>query len=391
MKNSVHKIIKSNNCFKCGMCKSVCQFDAISVKANTKTGFYDIQVSNELCKNCGKCVKSCPAQNVENEINTNSPLGNYTELCLAHSLNDNVRNMATSGGVVNSIVRYMIDNDKIDSVLMIQEDINSEFNLCAVKITKENCDMLLNAPRKFASRYTSFPLLSKFEKNKDERLAVVGTPCQIKALKDFNVFKIGIACSGAVSYNATQFIKNEYADKDYHIYYRGKGWSGYNSLEKNDDIIETKHLGSNFEKLFSSQIFKNPACCNCDDHFAKYADISFFDYWNSEELKNEKKGNSAVIIRSEAAKQIFNDAVDKNYIEVKQKISENDAIKTQSLPLMFKEEKIGKKFPLNIFLKAISKINSSGLYKKLTLKQLMTISKIFRKVLNITKRIHKIK
>lgn len=389
MKHSVHKIIQSNHCFKCGMCKSVCPFGAISVKPNIKTGFYDVEVSNALCKDCGKCIKSCPAQ-TENTIKTKSPLGNYSALCLAHSLNDNVRHMATSGGAVNSIVRYMIDNDKIDSVLMIQEDINSAFNLNAVKITKENCDILLNAPRKFASRYTSFPLLSEFKKSQNERLAVVGTPCQIKALKDFDVFKIGIACSGAVSYNATQIIKNKYADKDYHIYYRGNGWTGYNSLVKKDTVIETKHLGSTFEKLFSSQIFKNPACCSCDDQFAKYADLSFFDYWNSEEIKNEKEGNSAVIIRSEKAKQIFSDAVDKKYIEIQQTISENDAIKTQTLPLMFKEEKIGKKFPLNIFLKAVSKINSSELYKKLSLKQLLTVSKLFRKVLNLTKRIHKI-
>lgn len=389
MKKSVEQIIKSNSCFKCGLCKSVCPFDAISIKANDKTGFYDVEVIDKLCKNCGKCTQHCPAQN--NNTDESSPIGKYNKLCLAHSGDNNVRYMATSGGVVNSIVRFMIDNDIVDSVLMIQENINSEFNLCAIKITKENCSTLINSPRKFASRYTHYPLLSEFDKAENERLAVVGTPCQIKAVKDFDVFKIGIACSGAVSYNATKIIKNKYADNDYHIYYRGKGWTGYNSLEKNDDVIETKHLGSNFEKLFSSQIFKNPACFNCDDQFAKYADISFFDYWNNEEIKNEKTGKSAVIIRSEKAKQIFDNAVKKGYIEVSQKISEEDAIKTQSLPLLFKQKKIGKKFPLNIFLKIITKINTSGFYKKMSTSQIMLVAKLFRKVLNITKRMHKIK
>lgn len=390
MKNSVNKIIKSNSCFKCGMCKSVCPFDAISVKANEKTGFYDIKINSTLCKDCGKCIKSCPAH-MHHTTSTKSPLGNYKALFLAHSLNNHVRTMATSGGVINSLVRYLIDKDILDSVLMIQEDINSVFNLSAVKITKENCDTLLNTPRKFASRYTSYPLLSELKKEKGERLAVVGTPCQIKAVKDFDVFKIGIACSGAISYNATKIIKNKYADDDYHIYYRGKGWSGYNSLEKDGNIIEAKHRDSNFEKLFSSQIFKNPACCSCDDHFAKYADISLFDFWNSEEMKKEKIGNSAVIIRSEKAEQIFNSAVKEKYIEIQQTISEDDALKTQALPLLFKEEKIGKKFPLNLFLKTIEKINSSGFYKKLSIKQMLMISKLFRKLLNLTKRIHKIK
>lgn len=390
MKNSVNKIIKSNRCFKCGMCKSVCPFDAISVNANEKTGFYDIKIDPALCKNCSKCLKTCPANNVQPK-STGAPLGNYRELFLAHSLNDNVRTMATSGGAVNSLVRYMIDKDIVDSVLMIREDIDSAFDLRSVKITKDNCDALLNAPRKFASRYTSYPLLSELKKENGERMAVVGTPCQIKAVRELDVFKIGIACSGAISYNATKIIKNRYAGEDYHIYYRGKGWSGYNSLEKDGTVIETKHLGSNFEKLFSSQIFKNPACCSCDDHFAKDADISFFDFWNSEEMKKEKIGNSAVIIRSEKAEQIFNGAVKEKYIEIQQTISEADAVKTQTLPLLFKEEKIGKKFPLNIYLKAIEKINSSGFYNKLSIKQMQLFSKLFRKILNLTKRIHKIK
>lgn len=112
-----------------------------------------------------------------------------------------------------------------------------------------------------------------------------------------------------------------------------------------------------------------------------------------EQRRNEKRkiGNSAVIIRSEKAEQIFNGAVKEKYIEIQQTISEADAVKTQTLPLLFKEEKIGKKFPINIYLKAIEKINASGFYNKLSIKQMQLFSKLFRKILNLTKRIHKIK
>ena len=44
--------------------------------------------------------------------------------------------------------------------------------------------------------------------------------------------------------------------------------------------------------MFSSQIFKNPACRECHDHFAEYSDISFCDFWNEEERRKEKEGNS---------------------------------------------------------------------------------------------------
>ncbi len=392
MENSVSEIIKTNKCYKCGMCKSICPFGAVSFKENKKTGFYDFNISQSLCKNCGKCLALCPGANPINK--TGSPVGKNKKIVLAHSKDENIRKAATSGGVVNSLLRYLIKNNIIDFALVVKEDNKNIFDSTAVKLTKDNIEKLSSAPRDFASRYVGVPVLAYLNADeiKNEKIAVVGTPCQIKAIESFNnIFKIGIACSGMISYNATKVIKQKYANNKYHIFYRGNGWPGYNSLILNNDVKETPHSKSDFEKLFSSQIFKNPACYNCNDQFATCADISLFDFWNKDEMKNEKTGNSAVIIRNDKAEKIFNGAINLNYIETVKIISEEDAVKTQGFPLEFKENKIAKKFPLNIFLKIINKINSSGFYKKLSVNQMIIISKIFTKVFNLTKRIHKLK
>src|SRR5699024_4597837 len=110
--------------------------------------------------------------------------------------------------------------------------------------------------------------------------AVVGTSCQTTALKlmggtsDLNIFKIGITCSGGMSYKATTEYKRIQNQQFAKMFYRGDGWPGKNSLITTNGNIEYPHNGSLFERMFSSQIFKNPGCRACKDHFAENADIS---------------------------------------------------------------------------------------------------------------------
>lgn len=120
MENSVSEIIKTNKCYKCGMCKSICPFGAVSFKENKKTGFYDFNISQSLCKNCGKCLALCPGANPINK--TGSPVGKNKKIVLAHSKDENIRKAATSGGVVNSLLRYLIKNNIIDFALVVKED-----------------------------------------------------------------------------------------------------------------------------------------------------------------------------------------------------------------------------------------------------------------------------
>ena len=183
----------------------------------------------------------------------------------------------------------------VDRVLMAGYDKNSRIETSGFWITKYN-DLAEN-PRNYASRYVIAPILEKLKDySNKEKIAVVGTPCQIRAISNWGgiqnnkVFRIGITCSGGMSYKATEQYKQIQHCKTGKMYYRGDGWPGKNSLQENEMTIEFDHLGSLFEVMFSSQIFKNPACRECHDHFAEYADISLCDFWNSEERIKEKEG-----------------------------------------------------------------------------------------------------
>lgn len=378
--NSVSKIIESKKCFACGMCYSVCPADAITVNADKKSGFFNIAVSDK-CVACKKCLSVCPA-NESREIDNNS-IGEYKSIFLAHSKNDKVRKMSTSGGVVNSIIRYIIENDVVKSAYIVKENIDCTFESEVIKIDKNNIDLLLNIPRSFASRYISYPVLSALKNEDKTDIAVVGTPCQINALAKYDaentILKIGIACSGATSYLATQIVKQKLLSDNSkaHIFYRGNGWPGCNSLVTEHKTIETAHGKSYFEKLYSSQIFRRKSCLDCYDHFAEQADISLFDFWNPQEMKTEKIGNSAVIVRTDKGQKILQNAIESNYIGIQSEITLREALDTQRTPLYFKKYKPYQK-RAGVYYKFAEIFRTLKLYKIMPL----SAYKYFCRILN---------
>lgn len=376
---SIEYIVQSKKCMACGVCSASCPKNAILMEYIDEDGLYMPVVQKKYCVQCGICLRLCPAINFHND---NSIMGEYSELLLAHSTNSTVRHWATSGGVINELVRYLLDQEIVDRVLMAGYDRASKIETSGIWIKKNND--LKDCPRNYASRYVVVPLLEKLkEYDKKEKIAVVGTPCQIRALSNWGkkqnskVFRIGITCSGGMSYKATEQYKRMQHCQAGKMYYRGDGWPGRNSLQEKEKTIDFEHLGSLFEVMFSSQIFKNPACRECHDHFAECADISFCDFWNKEEQKNEKEGNSCVIVRSMQAKQIVDGMIEAEKIEVVKKLEERDVIQSQLQVLRIKKGKAHNVVPYGLFTKLIDCIYQHGIYKKIGYKTYMRICRVY--------------
>lgn len=376
---TVAQIVQSENCVSCGVCSASCPKGAIQMEYIVRDGLYKPVIQEKSCIQCGVCLKVCPAANYWND---KSVMGEYSKLLLAHSTNGRVRHWATSGGVINEIVRYLLDQEIVSRVLMVGYDQASEIEASGIWITKDND--LKECPRNYASRYVVVPLLEKLrEYNKKEKIAVVGTPCQIRAishwgeLQNNKIFRIGITCSGGMSYKATEQYKRIQHNQTGKMYYRGDGWPGKNSLQGKETTIDCEHLGSLFEVMFSSQVFKNPACRKCHDHFAECADISFCDFWNQEERINEKEGNSCVIVRSKLAEKIVDGMIKNEKIEVVKKLEENDIIQSQLQVLKIKKGTAFDAAPYKLFTKIIDCIYQYGIYKKMRYKMYRRICRVY--------------
>jgi heterodisulfide reductase subunit A len=55
-----HPIVNQDHCGKCGICRSVCPYEAISILKDDYPQF-----NPELCQSCGLCVSSCPTHALE--------------------------------------------------------------------------------------------------------------------------------------------------------------------------------------------------------------------------------------------------------------------------------------------------------------------------------------
>lgn len=177
---NIKKVVQDNKCRSCGYCFSVCPVNAIDMVYTE--GFFRPEVNVSQCIQCGKCVKSCPA---ENGFAENGLLGSYMNLLLAHSNNRDVRHNATSGGVINSLVRFLLKERIVDGVLMAGYDIKSPNEASSQLITLAEMNVLEKRIRDFSSRYVLTPILTGLRNipAKIKRLAIVGTSCQIQALK----------------------------------------------------------------------------------------------------------------------------------------------------------------------------------------------------------------
>lgn len=177
-----------------------------------------------------------------------------------------------------------------------------------------------------------------------------------------DVFKIGITCSGGLSYKATAEYKRIQNQPSAKMFYRGDGWPGKNSLVTDAGSLDHAHNGSLFEQMFSSQIFKNSGCRSCSDHFAEKADISFCDFWNDEERKSEHEGNSCVIVRSEKAQSIFRQMQQDGYVEVVKELTERDVVNGQLHVLKVKKGDLRIKRTYNRFIRMVDFIFEHELY-----------------------------
>ena len=178
----IRTVVKDNKCVSCGNCYSVCSANAISMKYIESIGFFRPILNQTSCVGCGNCYKYCPAIN---RHRSTSLIGNYKRIVLAHSVDYFVRHESTSGGVVNSLVRYLLSNNIVEGVIMTGYDSGSDIEASPCLITMRNVGDLIKNTRDYSSRYVLVPLLKSLKEVSliNKRIAVVGTPCQIHAIK----------------------------------------------------------------------------------------------------------------------------------------------------------------------------------------------------------------
>ncbi len=230
----------------------------------------------------------------------------YKSIKVAFAKDNQIREESTSGGVITTILIHALENNLIDAAVVVGTDELQPWKY-KVKVaqTKEE---ILDAS---GSKYVFIPVGEFLEKIKadNRRLAVVGTPCNIRVISNLQktnkfphvVLLLGVFCGYNIPLEATEFMLSKLGinkEEVKKLKYRAGEYPGGFWVELKDGQVISlpKHYYD-----FIDLMFVPDGCLKCRDYTSETADISVGDGWGY--------GKSSIVItRTELGEQLMNAA-----------------------------------------------------------------------------------
>ncbi|MDX1797852.1 MAG: Coenzyme F420 hydrogenase/dehydrogenase, beta subunit C-terminal domain, partial [Candidatus Lokiarchaeia archaeon] len=309
----VSLVFETEVCCQCGWCSSICPVNAITVTADT------LEIDDEICMKCGLCYSVCPRSfSIEqallsiNKLNKSlkfsEKINGYLNTYSATTTSDKIKKVRQDGGIVTSLLEYLLNNKLVDAIVAVQH--SQDFWKPEAVIVDNIKDLYKTGGTKYANAST----LNIIDKTlMYERIAVVGVPCMMSALKKGDLYpsghpffknikyRIGLFCMESFPYeNVLRLIKEQF-DKDYKKITKMdiSGGKFIIYLDSGEDLrVPLKDVKS----------YARHNCHFCEDLTADCADISVGSI-------GSPSGWSTVITRSKLGDKLFKDVIKKGLIE----------------------------------------------------------------------------
>ncbi len=363
----VSDIYKRGLCTQCGFCQAVCPVHAITM-FRLSNGDYRPEIDRSRCmKACSLCYEICPGHDVDYDAlqreifvdvynKKKEPwVGTYHEIYLARSNNQNLPQKVSSGGLVTTILLYLLNERLIDGAIVagMKEREPLEPNVFIARTPEE----IISAA---GSKYFPIPMgigMKKVVEHagvQDKKYAFVGLPCHINGLRKVcskmpslktNIYlTIGLFCGFSVNALATRFMLKRLGindlDKVASVSYRTGNYPGYFEVATKNGRVKrmTKH---EFSSIVNS-LFVSTRCLTCNDFSAELADISAGDSWNPE-------FPSIILARTAQGANTLTKLLDAEVIKARQFSLQEFRIAKES-ELRYKKETVGARIKILKFL-----------------------------------------
>ena len=313
-KNNIQYISKNNLCTACGGCSSICPVNSISMDTNV-AGYILADVNNNTCIECAKCLKVCPSvkNNISGTDYNDIFHGNVVCCYIGYAVDNEIRKVSQSGGIVTALLCYLVNSKKVDGAIVNRFDTETK----RPKVYYEN--EVVKIKESSGSYYTQSSVVEEILEHQDKKTAAVLLGCQsesIQLIKEkfpkvvIPEYLIGLVCAGQHSGNYIDEIIKRAGDFNQDISrfrFRDKeagGWPGHTKIESING--KSKIIDRSIRQSLKSA-FEVHRCLFCFDQMNITSDIPVGDPWGIHE-KNDKKGHSVIIARTEKGKELIEEA-----------------------------------------------------------------------------------
>jgi len=323
-KDLQREVIDRGLCGKCGGCYSFCsagELNALEIGENGLPRYGD----EEKCLKCGICYLICPQISVLNDdlkarFGWKPPIGLYQRISSARTKDQNVMKVCTDGGVVTSLLLYLLDHNLIEGAIVSKKK-GPFAREPTIAFTRD--DIISAASSQYAEsfhleelggKYTTYspilPAVKSLEKRYLRNIAVVGTPCQINTIRKMQC--LGILPAHLIEYTIGLFCIENFSFDDLSRDRLEKrldiDLADIRKLNIKDDFIVTLSNGITIHiPLEEVDVVARPACLTCSDFANEYADVSVGGLGSLD-------GYTTTVIRTDKGANAFRNALQQGYI-----------------------------------------------------------------------------
>ena len=311
--DSLGRILREGLCVGCGSCVASCPLGCLEYADGKPVLIGD-------CSSCGVCSRVCPRYERSvgeterfifgRERMSSEEFGVYRRICIARTKLRDVRIRCQDGGVVTTLLLHAMDEGLIDGAVVSGFD--EDEPLRAVPMLAKSKDEILSSA---GTRYAYSPNLLALRdavSHDCRRIAFVGVPCQIEALRRIQIlpieryaervsFAIGLFCSGCFSYDGLAEMLRDLLRLNTNdaLRMRIKGEIAVLTVHGDERRISLKDAKRYFRR------------CNltCTDFSAELADISVGGIG--------MEGWTVTVLRSNVGERVFDDAASRGLLEVR--------------------------------------------------------------------------
>ncbi|NHI92426.1 MAG: 4Fe-4S dicluster domain-containing protein [Candidatus Lokiarchaeota archaeon] len=319
------KIIETGKCTSCGTCVAVCPAHCLELH-DLKPNMIDSKESSEVneCLECNLCLNFCPRSSYNMEFTEKyDPKISLGNTFSARTNDKEIKARCQDGGIVTTIIKFLFDEKLIDGALVSK--FNKDWKPEPIIIQNKEELKSSSGTRYNISPNVSILTLKHLIEDLDLpygdvnklRIAFVGTPCQILAIKKLQSYKTNsqIFPSNVIKYTIGLFcMENFQYDKIMEEFVSKKLKISIDSL-KRMNISKGKlliQIDGNDEPISVAvkelDPYTNSACHYCVDFSNLYADISVGSI-------GSKSGYSTIIVRNKKGREIFERALKKDYFK----------------------------------------------------------------------------